>query len=141
MRRLRTGGGSGEKKARTEWHRVVIFGGLAGVAERSLRKGSKVLLVGKQQTRKWQGQDGADRYTTEIVMDQFRSELVLLDRPNGGPSHDPGDGGGGRAAGRGSMSSRWPAPAGGSTGGPAGKGYAGPGSSLDDGIPFAPCVL
>ena len=73
---------SGERKERTEWHRVVIFGdALAGVAEKYLRKGSKVYLEGQLQTRKWQDQSGADRYSTEIVLQPFRGTLTMLDSP------------------------------------------------------------
>lgn len=77
---------SGERKEKTEWHNVVIFNeGLAGVAEKYLRKGSKVYLEGQLQTRKWQDQSGQDRYTTEIVLQNFRGELVLLgDKAEGG---------------------------------------------------------
>jgi single-strand DNA-binding protein len=78
---------SGEKRERTEWHKVAIFSeGLCRVAEQYLRKGSKVYLEGQLQTRKWQGQDGQDRYTTEVVLQNFNSQLVLLDRPAGGAS-------------------------------------------------------
>jgi single-strand DNA-binding protein len=78
---------SGEKRERTEWHKVAIFSeGLCRVAEQYLRKGSKVYLEGQLQTRKWQGQDGQDRYTTEVVLQNFNSQLVLLDRPVGGAS-------------------------------------------------------
>lgn len=75
---------SGEKRERTEWHRVVIFNDrLADVAERFLRKGRKVYLEGALQTRKWTDQSGQERYTTEVVVDRFRGELVLLDsRPD-----------------------------------------------------------
>ena len=85
---------SGEKRERTEWHSVVIQGdGLVGVAERYLTKGSKVYLRGKLQTRKWQDQLGADRYTTEIVVG-MRGQLVMLDGPSGGNrSDDRGSGG------------------------------------------------
>jgi single-strand DNA-binding protein len=76
---------SGEKRERTEWHNVVIFSeGLCRVVEQYLKKGSKVYLEGQLQTRKWQGQDGQDRYTTEVVLQNFNSALVLLDRPAGG---------------------------------------------------------
>nr|WP_279184683.1 single-stranded DNA-binding protein [Acetobacter syzygii] len=76
---------SGEKRERTEWHRVVIFNDrLADVAERFLRKGRKVYLEGALQTRKWTDQSGQERYTTEVIVDRFRGELVLLDgRPEG----------------------------------------------------------
>ncbi|ASL39301.1 MULTISPECIES: single-stranded DNA-binding protein [Acetobacter] len=77
---------SGERRERTEWHRVVIFNErLADVAERFLRKGRKVYLEGSLQTRKWTGQDGKENYTTEIVLAAYRGELVLLD------SRDSGD--------------------------------------------------
>jgi single-strand DNA-binding protein len=70
----------GNRQERTEWHRVVIFNeGLAKVAKSYLRKGSKVYLEGQIQTRKWQDQSGADKYSTEIVLQRFRGELVLLD--------------------------------------------------------------
>ena len=72
---------TGERREKTEWHRVVIFNeGLAKVAEQYLRKGSKVYLEGELQTRKWQDQSGQDKYTTEVVLKVFNSKLVLLDR-------------------------------------------------------------
>lgn len=75
---------SGEKKERTEWHRVVIFSeGLAKVAETYLHKGSKVYLEGQLQTRKWQDQSGQDKYSTEVVLQGFNSALVMLDGPSG----------------------------------------------------------
>ena len=83
----------GNRQERTEWHNVVIFNeNLGRVAKSYLRKGSKVYLEGQLQTRKWQDQSGADRYTTEIVLQRFRGELVLLDSRDGGG----GGGGGGR---------------------------------------------
>jgi len=76
---------SGERKEQTEWHRVVIMNDrLADVAEKYLRKGSKVYLEGKLQTRKWTDQSGQDRYTTEVMLGRFGGELVLLDRAGGG---------------------------------------------------------
>ena len=70
---------SGEQRERTEWHRVIIFNErLADVAEKYLVKGSKAYIEGKLQTRKWQDQDGNDKYTTEIVLQKFQGELVLL---------------------------------------------------------------
>ena len=70
---------SGERKERTEWHRVVIFNDhLADVAERFLRKGSTVYLEGALQTRKWTGQDGIEKYTTEVVLQRYRGELTML---------------------------------------------------------------
>ncbi len=77
----------GNKQERTEWHRVVIFSeGLCGVAEKYLRKGSKVYIEGKLQTRKWQADDGTDRYSTEIILQGFNSSLVML----GGKNSDAG---------------------------------------------------
>jgi single-strand DNA-binding protein len=70
---------SGERREKSEWHRVVIFGPLAEIAEKYLRKGSKVYLEGQLQTRKWQDQSGADKYSTEVVLQQYRGELVMLD--------------------------------------------------------------
>lgn len=88
---------SGEKREKTEWHTVKIFSeGLANVAERYLRKGSKVYLEGQLQTRKWQDQSGADRYSTEIVLQGFNAQMVLLDGPGGGQG---GGMGGGRSSG------------------------------------------
>jgi single-strand DNA-binding protein len=77
---------SGERKERTEWHRVVIFNeNLAKVAEQYLRKGSKVYLEGQLSTRKWTDKDGAEKYSTEVVLNRFRGELVMLDgRSEGG---------------------------------------------------------
>jgi single-strand DNA-binding protein len=75
----------GNRQERTEWHRVVIFNeNLGRVAKSYLKKGSKVYLEGQIQTRKWQDQSGADRYSTEIVLQRFRGELVLLDSRGGG---------------------------------------------------------
>lgn len=76
---------SGEKKERTEWHSIAIMGdGLVGVAERFLRKGSKVYVEGQLRTRKWQDQSGNDRYSTEIVLQGPGAVLTMLDSPNGG---------------------------------------------------------
>lgn len=76
---------SGQKQERTEWHTVAIFSeGLVSVAERFLRKGSKVFVEGQLQTRKWQDQSGADRYSTEIVLRGFNGTLTMLDGPGGG---------------------------------------------------------
>lgn len=82
----------GNRQERTEWHRVVIFNeGLGKVAKSYLRKGSKVYLEGQLQTRKWQDQSGADKYSTEIVLQRFRGELVLLDSrgEGGGRAQEP----------------------------------------------------
>lgn len=76
---------TGERKEKTEWHSVAIFSeGLAGVAERYLRKGSKVFVAGKLQTRKWQDQSGADRYSAEIVLQGFDAQMILLDGKSDG---------------------------------------------------------
>ena len=91
---------SGERKEKTEWHSVAIFNeGLANVAERFLRKGSKVYIEGQLQTRKWQDQAGADKYSTEIVLQGFNSVLTMLDGPAGaeggrGQGSAPADTGG-----------------------------------------------
>jgi len=75
---------SGERKEKTEWHSVVIFNeNLAKVAENYLKKGAKVYLDGQLQTRKWQDRDGNDRYSTEIVLQRFRGDLQMLDKPDG----------------------------------------------------------
>ena len=75
---------SGERKERTEWHQVSILNeGIAKVAEQYLRKGSKVYIEGQLETRKWQEQTGADRYSTEVVLRPYRGELVMLDGPRG----------------------------------------------------------
>lgn len=77
---------SGERKEKTEWHSVVIFNeGLCRVAEQYLKKGAKVYVEGALQTRKWQGQDGQDRYSTEIVLQGFNSVLTMLDGRGGAP--------------------------------------------------------
>ncbi|MCP1215416.1 single-stranded DNA-binding protein [Acetobacter orientalis] len=87
---------SGERRERTEWHRVVIFNDrLADVAERFLRKGRKVYLEGALQTRKWTDQSGQERYTTEVIVERFRGELVLLDSRSGGEGEEGGGYGGG----------------------------------------------
>ena len=89
---------SGERKEKTEWHSVAIFNeGLANVAERYLRKGSKVYIEGALQTRKWQDASGADKYSTEIVLQGFNSVLTMLDgAPGGGSGGGGGFGGGGQ---------------------------------------------
>jgi single-strand DNA-binding protein len=103
----------GNRQERTEWHNVVIFNeNLGRVAKSYLRKGSKVYLEGQIQTRKWQGQDGNDRYTTEIVLQRFRGELVLLDsRDGGGGRSDFGDDTGGYSSGGGAGKQSRPQPA------------------------------
>lgn len=122
---------SGERKERTEWHRVVIFNErLADVAERFLRKGRKVYLEGAMETRKYTDQSGQEKYTTEVVLRNFRGELVLLDSAGGGESAGANEGGGYRE--------RAPAQRATATasrgGGPSWE--APKGGDLDDEIPF-----
>jgi len=114
---------SGDRREKTEWHRVVIFNPHhADIAERYLRKGSKVYIEGQLQTRKWQDQSGAEKYTTEIVIGRFKGELTLLDGRGEG-----GGGGGGAGAGGGYE------PDGGGYGGGGGGGGYGGGSSSSGG--------
>ncbi|QHI96152.1 single-stranded DNA-binding protein [Aristophania vespae] len=133
---------TGERQERTEWHRVVIFNErLADVAERFLRKGRKVYIEGELRTRKWTDQQGMERYTTEVTLDRFRGELVLLDSQRSGGddfggsgfNENPSSSFGSRNSGsaqqnsfpaRQSSSSGWDAPSGGNE------------SDLDDEIPF-----
>jgi single-strand DNA-binding protein len=82
---------TGERKEKTEWVPVTLWGPLAGIAEQYLRKGSKVFVQGKFQTRKWQDQSGADRYTTEVVVQGFGGQMVMLDSASG---QSQGGGGG-----------------------------------------------
>jgi single-strand DNA-binding protein len=87
---------SGEKREKTEWHRVVVFGKLAEICGEYLSKGRQVYIEGKLQTRKWQGQDGQDRYTTEVVVDSFNGVMQMLGtRDAGGGGTRPAAGGGG----------------------------------------------
>jgi single-strand DNA-binding protein len=114
---------------RTEWHRVVFFGKIADIVKQYLHKGSKIYVEGKLRTRKWQGQDGQDRFTTEVVVDINGSMQMLDSRPGGGTA-DYGDSGGmARSSGGGQRS----APSGGSQSGgqpPADQ------TPFDDDIPF-----
>lgn len=123
---------SGERRERTEWHRVVIFNEhLARVAQNYLRKGSKVYLEGQLQTRKWQDQSGAEKYTTEIVLQRFRGELVMLD------SRSEGGSGGRSSGGDYGAGSYGGDDMGGSRGGGGDYGGGdGPAGDLDDEIPF-----
>lgn len=117
---------TGEPQERTEWHRVALFGKLAEIAGQYLRKGSKVYIEGKLRTRKWQGQDGQDRYTTEVIVD-INGAMQMLDSRGGGGESDHG---------RAPAAS---APASGPAGsGPGGSGAAPGGSDadFDDDIPF-----
>ena len=112
---------SGERQEKTEWHRVVIFNErLVEVAEKYLRKGSKIYIEGQLQTRKWQDQSGQDKYSTEVVLNRFRGELTMLD------SRRDAEGGaeyGGSSAGGQAQPTAQPAP-------------VGAGGDLDDEIPF-----
>jgi single-strand DNA-binding protein len=83
---------TGERREKTEWHRVVIFNeGLCKIVEQYLKKGSKIYLEGALQTRKWQDKDGQDRYSTEVVLQGFNSQLTMLDTRGGGASSDSSD--------------------------------------------------
>lgn len=83
---------SGEKKEHTDWHRVVVWNdNIVSVIEKYVKKGSKILVEGKLQTRKWQDQDGNDRYATEVVLTGFDCKLLLLGDPRGGGDRDPND--------------------------------------------------
>ncbi|GAB4353384.1 MAG: single-stranded DNA-binding protein [Oricola sp.] len=116
---------SGERRERTEWHRVVIFNeNLAKVAENYLKKGSKVYIEGQLQTRKWQDQSGQDRYTTEIVLQRFRGDLQMLD--------SRGEGEGAYGGGRQQVSGGY----GGDQGGSAPSGGNDFVRDMDDEIPF-----
>ena len=136
---------SGERKERTEWHRVVIFNErLADVAERFLRKGRKVYIEGAMETRKYTDQSGQEKYTTEVVLRNFRGELVLLDsnrgEEGGGYSggSDPGSVGGSSYTPRERSPTGSTRPAGSAArGGSAGPSWEAPkGGDLDDEIPF-----
>lgn len=91
---------TGERREKTEWHRVVVFGKLAEICGEYLSKGRQVYIEGKLQTRKWQGQDGQDRYTTEVVVDMRGTMQMLGNRGDGGGSR-PSSGGGGYSGGSG----------------------------------------
>ena len=116
---------SGERREKTEWHSVAIFSEPLGrVAEQYLKKGSKVYIEGQLETRKWQDQSGNDRYSTEVVLRPYRSELTMLDgRGEGGGRSEEGGYGGGSS--------------GGGYGGSGSGGYQGPSGGIDDDeIPF-----
>jgi single-strand DNA-binding protein len=118
---------SGERREKTEWHRVAIFNDrLVEVVEKYLRKGSKIYVEGQLQTRKWSDAQGQERYSTEVVLQRFRGELTMLDGRSGEPG---GQSGGDEDYGA--------APArGGAAGAAAGGGRAPQGGDLDDEIPF-----
>jgi single-strand DNA-binding protein len=128
---------SGDRQERTEWHTVAIFNeGLAGVAERFLKKGSKVYLEGQLQTRKWQDAQGNDRYSTEVVLRGPNSVMTMLDGPAGAGGGGAGGGGGGQRS-SGGGGGGWDK--GGSSGGGMSGGGQGGGpkyDDLDDDIPF-----
>ena len=128
---------TGERQERTEWHTVAIFSeGLVNVCERYLKKGSKVFIEGKLQTRKWQDQSGNDRYSTEVVLRGFDGTLTMLDGPGGGGGGGGGYGGGASSGGGGGG---WNQGGGGSGGNGGSGGGSGGGSNyddLDDDIPF-----
>jgi single-strand DNA-binding protein len=135
--------GSGERREKTEWHRVVIFSEpLCKIAEQYLRKGSKVYLEGALQTRKWQDQSGADRYSTEVVLQGFNSTLTMLDGRSGGAgggSFSEGGGGGGFNDGSPPYESGGGRSSSGGGSRPSSSGGGGGGSfdkDLDDEIPF-----
>jgi len=131
---------SGERKEKTEWHRVVIFNeNLAKVAEQYLRKGSKIYVEGQLQTRKWTDQSGVEKYSTEIVLQRFRGELQMLDGRNEGGGQGGGSQGGGYGGDDGY--NQGGGYGGGSGGGNQGGGGSGPApvggpGDLDDEIPF-----
>jgi single-strand DNA-binding protein len=124
---------SGERKEKTEWHSVAIFNeGLANTAERYLRKGSKIYIEGQLQTRKWQGQNGEDRYSTEVVLQGFDAKLVMLDGRGEG-------GGAGAGGGRDDFGDTDQRPAGRAPafgGGASRGGGSAFDSDLDDDVPF-----
>jgi single-strand DNA-binding protein len=130
---------SGERKERTEWHSVAIFNeNIARIAEQYLKKGSKVYIEGQLETRKWQDQSGADRYSTEVVLRNYGGTLTLLDgREGGGGGGGFGDdrSSGGYGDERGYPDDRGPSGGGASRGGSGGSGGGGR-SDLDDEIPF-----
>ncbi|MFP4131686.1 MAG: single-stranded DNA-binding protein [Thiohalospira sp.] len=118
---------TGENQERTEWHRVVMFGRLGEIAGEYLKKGSKVYIEGKLQTRKWQAQDGSDRYSTEVVA----NEMQMLDSRGGGGGDFGGQQGGGFQGGQGQQQG-----GGAPQGQPAPQGGGGAFDDMDDDIPF-----
>jgi single-strand DNA-binding protein len=133
---------SGERREKTEWHRVVVFNDrLVDVIEKYLKKGAKLYLEGALQTRKWTDQSGAEKYTTEIVLQKYRGELTMLDGRSGGGGGDEmadaGAGGGYSAGGGGGGGGGYSSGGGGggSSGG-GGRSSGGGGGDLDDDIPF-----
>jgi single-strand DNA-binding protein len=132
---------SGERREKTEWHRVVVFNDrLVDVIERYLKKGAKLYLEGALQTRKWTDQSGAEKYTTEIVLQKYRGELTMLDGRGGGgdAGGEMADAGGGYGGGSGGGGYGGGSGGGGgfSGGGSGGGGGSRGGGDLDDDIPF-----
>ncbi len=125
---------SGERREKTEWHRVVVFNAhLADIAEKYLRKGSKVYIEGALQTRKWTDNAGIEKYSTEVVLQNFRGELTMLDGRNEGGG---GGGGGGGYSGGDSGGGDWGGDSGGGSSSGGASGGSAPGGDLDDEIPF-----
>ena len=132
---------SGEKREKTEWHRVVVFNdNLVGVVERFIKKGSKLYVEGALETRKWTDQSGQEKYSTEVVIKQFRGEITLLDgRGEGGGGGGGGGGGSGGGYDRAGGDDYGSAPSGGGGGGGgarSGGSSARPRDDIDDEIPF-----
>ncbi|WP_119165796.1 single-stranded DNA-binding protein [Algihabitans albus] len=130
---------TGERREKTEWHRVVVFDDkLIDVIERFLKKGAKLYLEGQLQTRKWTDQGGQERYSTEVVLQRYRGEMTMLDGRSGGGGEDFAGGGGGYERDYGAAPSGGGSPGGGSSsGGGYGGGAPAPGpGDLDDDIPF-----
>jgi single-strand DNA-binding protein len=126
---------SGERQEKTEWHRVVIFNEKLGeVAEKYLKKGAKVYVEGALQTRKWTDNSGAEKYSTEVVLQRFRGELTMLDGGKGGGGM--GGGGGGMGGGDDFGGDDYGAPSGGGGGGRSSGGGRKPAGPIDDDIPF-----
>jgi single-strand DNA-binding protein len=128
---------SGERKERTEWHRVVIFNErLVEIAEKYLRKGSKIYVEGALQTRKWTDNTGAEKYTTEVVLQRFRGELTMLDGARGGGAMEGGADYDDSYMGAGDSSSRGGSSSGGFGGGGGSRSRVPASADLDDEIPF-----
>ena len=126
---------TGERRERTEWHRIVVFNdGLVTICERYLKKGSKIYIEGQLETRKWQDQSGQERYTTEVVLRPFRGELTMLDSRSDGGAGGGGGGYGGGYGGGGYEDRGFGEASGG--GGGSSSGSTPPPSDLDDEIPF-----
>lgn len=127
---------SGEKKERTEWHRIVVFGPLVEVIKSYVKKGSKIFVSGTLRTRKWQDNSGNDRWSTEVVLSGFNAQLLMLDSAGGGAGsrdysgYQDGPGSGGGSGGGRSGNDGWSDP------GRSGRGSSAFDSDLDDDVPF-----